>query len=127
MARKKIVTDPEERARILARLKSDHLSRQTGYREQALKILPHVCAKCAREFSGQKLRELTVHHKDGNHENNPVDGSNWELLCIYCHENEHSRSMDAEWIGSSPADKPLDSAPLHNPFACLKEQLKGRK
>jgi hypothetical protein len=126
MARKKVVTDPAERARILDQLKRDHLSRQTGYREQALKILPKVCAKCGRDFSGPRLRELTVHHKDGNHENNPPDGSNWEMLCIYCHENEHSRSMDAQWLGSPPSEKSADSAPLHNPFAGLKDRLKGK-
>jgi hypothetical protein len=64
------------------------------YREQALKLFPHVCGRCAREFSGLRLRELTVHHKDGNHDRNPLDGSNWELLCVYCHENEHARLED---------------------------------
>jgi HNH endonuclease len=64
------------------------------YREQALKLFPHVCGRCAREFSGLRLRELTVHHKDGNHDRNPPDGSNWELLCVYCHENEHARLED---------------------------------
>jgi len=38
------------------------------YRTEALKMLPHICARCAREFSGKRLRELTVHHKDGNHQ-----------------------------------------------------------
>ena len=47
------------------------------YREQALKRLPWICARCAREFPAARLRELTVHHKDGNHEHNPPDGSNW--------------------------------------------------
>ena len=66
------------------------------YREQALKILPHVCARCARTFEGRRLKELTVHHRDGDHHNNPPDGSNWELLCIYCHENEHARVVDSQ-------------------------------
>ncbi|WP_338140539.1 hypothetical protein [Desulfurivibrio dismutans] len=44
------------------------------YRNQTLKILPRVCAKCGREFAGKKLRELTVHHKD-HHNNNPLGGS----------------------------------------------------
>lgn len=65
--------------------------KKLDYRNQALKILPWVCAKCGRDFSGKKLRELTVHHKDHNYKNNPPDGSNWELLCLYCHDNEHSR------------------------------------
>ena len=66
------------------------------YREQALKLLPPLCVRCTREFPASRLRELTVHHKDGNHDNNPKDGSNWELLCIYCHENEHRRVLDAQ-------------------------------
>ena len=30
------------------------------YREQALKILPWVCASCGRDFTGKKLRELDL-------------------------------------------------------------------
>lgn len=56
------------------------------YRSRALAMYPHICGRCAREFSGKKLKELTVHHKDHNHDNNPPDGSNWELLCMYCHK-----------------------------------------
>ena len=78
-------------AKILAKLQRDREIRASGYRERALALLPHVCASCGREFAGKRLKELTVHHKDGNHQNNPNDGSNWELLCIYCHENEHAR------------------------------------
>lgn len=62
--------------------------REQSYREQALKMYPHICGRCAREFTRQNLHELTVHHRDHNHDNNPSDGSNWELLCIYCHDNE---------------------------------------
>jgi 5-methylcytosine-specific restriction endonuclease McrA len=127
MSRRKIVTDPAERARILERLKRDHLNRQSGYREQALKLLPHVCGKCARDFSGPRLRELTVHHKDCNHENNPADGSNWELLCVSCHEHEHSGSLEFQRHGSPPAGEPRDSTSLQTPFAGLKDLLKGRK
>ena len=94
------------------------------YRGQALKILPHICTRCAREFSGKRLRELTVHHKDGNHDNNPADGSNWELLCIYCHENEHARIVDSQPGGSA---KQLDPAPAkHRPLAGLDKLLKKK-
>ncbi len=65
----------------------------SDYREQSLKIHGLICAKCGREFEEKDRRLLTVHHKDGNHENNPPDGSNWENLCIYCHEDEHSRGL----------------------------------
>jgi 5-methylcytosine-specific restriction endonuclease McrA len=93
MPSKKKRLDPDRLDRIVAEARSSH---QQGYREQALKIFPWVCARCGREFQGKKLRELTVHHKDHNHDNNPPDGSNWELLCLYCHDNEHSRYLDAE-------------------------------
>ena len=71
--------------------------REKTYRERALKLFPWVCGRCGREFSGKRLKELTVHHKDHNHDNNPPDGSNWELLCLYCHENEHNRYEVADW------------------------------
>jgi 5-methylcytosine-specific restriction endonuclease McrA len=98
--------------------------KKIAYREQALKILPWVCAKCGRDFSGKKLRELTVHHKDHNYNNNPPDGSNWELLCIYCHDNEHSRSLDAEWLPAHDPDTEKKPASTHTPFENLKELLR---
>ena len=94
------------------------------YRAEALKILPHICARCAREFSGKRLRELTVHHKDGNHHNNPPDGSNWELLCIYCHENEHARIVDAAAGGNAKQDDPAPAK--HRPLAELDKLLKKK-
>ena len=97
-----------------------------GYREQALKLLPWVCARCAREFGRERLRELTVHHKDGNHDNNPPDGSNWELLCIYCHENEHSRHLEQMGRDSPTSAVGEESSATYKPFADLKEKLKGK-
>jgi 5-methylcytosine-specific restriction endonuclease McrA len=64
--------------------------RQSDYRERSLKIHGYICARCGREFDHKMSHLLTVHHKDGNHLNNPPDGSNWENLCIYCHDNEHT-------------------------------------
>ena len=95
-----------------------------SYRAAALKILPHICARCAREFEGKRLQELTVHHKDGNHHHNPPDGSNWELLCIYCHENEHARYEDSR-VGTL-ASEPTDPA-THRPLAQLDSLLKRKK
>ena len=94
------------------------------YRSQALKVLPHICARCGREFAGKRLRELTVHHKDGNHHNNPPDGSNWELLCIYCHENEHARSEDARAGGNAKQAEPPPAK--HRPLAGLDKLLKKK-
>ena len=97
----------------------------SSYREQALKLFPWVCTRCAREFSGARVRELTVHHKDGDHDNNPADGSNWELLCIYCHENEHARVEDARAGGGG--EKPEAPVSTHKGLAGLGELLKKGK
>jgi 5-methylcytosine-specific restriction endonuclease McrA len=101
--------------------------RNAGYRERALKLFPHICAHCGRDFGGRNLKELTVHHKDHNHDNNPPDGSNWELLCAYCHENEHARNQvaDSSALESSSAS-PLAPA-AHRPFADLDKLLKKVK
>jgi len=95
-----------------------------GYREQALKLFPWICARCAREFSGKQVRMLTVHHKDHNHDNNPADGSNWELLCIYCHDNEHQRYLEADAHGDIRRDEPESTT--YNPFAGLAALLKEK-
>ncbi|NJL59086.1 MAG: HNH nuclease family protein [Desulfobacteraceae bacterium] len=91
-------------------------------------MYPWICGRCGREFTGKRLRELTVHHRDHNHDNNPPDGSNWELLCIYCHDNEHSRYTDAEWYGSDePGETEKSPSSSHNPFAGLADLLKNKK
>lgn len=74
-------------------------SPSSNYREQSLKLHGMVCAKCGREFNHRNRQLLTVHHKDGNSRNNPPDGSNWENLCVYCHEDEHSRGLLGEYLG----------------------------
>lgn len=102
------------------------MSSKGGYRERALRILPWLCAKCGREFTGKTLQQLTVHHKDHDHRNNPPDGSNWELLCIYCHDDEHSRREVAEAYGKATTRKKRDRA-THQPFAGLESLLKGKK
>lgn len=99
----KTAPDAAKLDRLIAQARRAREERERGYREQALKMLPWVCGRCAREFEAQRLRELTVHHRDGNHDNNPPDGSNWELLCVYCHENEHARITDAAAGGGGPA------------------------
>src|SRR5574340_169277 len=105
---------------------SNQSQRGQTYREQALKIFPWICAHCGREFDGKKLSQLTVHHKDHNHDNNPPDGSNWELLCLYCHDAEHSRDMDAALISQTRASNQPATPASHNPFAGLKDLL-GKK
>ena len=69
-----------------------------NYRERSLELHGMICAKCAREFTAANRHELTVHHIDGNDKNNPADGSNWENLCVYCHEAEHSRGLLGDYL-----------------------------
>ena len=113
--------------RILADARQDRKRRGNVYRDRALKILPWICAWCGREFSGKKLHELTVHHKDHNHNNNPPDGSNWELLCLYCHDSEHSRSLDQTADDQSELENETDPLSTYKAFADLKSIVKGKK
>ncbi|GAB4180269.1 MAG: YajD family HNH nuclease [Rhodocyclaceae bacterium] len=110
--------------RIVAQARRDAQQRERGYREQALKLYPWICGRCAREFTRANLNQLTVHHRDGNHDNNPPDGSNWELLCVYCHDNEHSRELEARTGTGHPAAGP--SPATYRPFAELEARLKGK-
>jgi len=120
-------TDSDRKDQIIAEARRNRELREQTYRDQALKLYPSICARCGREFSGRKLRELTVHHKDHNHDNNPPDGSNWELLCLYCHDNEHQEYLDEESFGKiTPGGKKEPSA-THKPFAALEALLKDRK
>jgi hypothetical protein len=114
---------PSRLDRVLADARLDRDSREQGYRERALKLFPWICGRCAREFNRTNLRQLTVHHKDHNHDNNPPDGSNWELLCLYCHDNEHMRELEAGRQGTAGKAAALPSA-KHQPFADLKSLLK---
>jgi len=68
------------------------------YREKSLATHGLICARCSREFDAANRHLLTIHHKDGNHHNNPPDGSNWENLCVYCHEDAHSRELLGDFI-----------------------------
>ena len=87
----------EELDEMVRRMKSAQADRE-NYRERSLRLHGWICAKCGREFELSNLNLLTVHHRDGNHGNNPSDGSNWENLCVYCHDDEHSRSILADYL-----------------------------
>jgi hypothetical protein len=119
------MADQDKLDKIVAKVRSDNEERDKGYREQALKMYPWICGRCSREFNRLNLRELTVHHRDHDHSNNPPDGSNWELLCVYCHDNEHSRYIDSEYTGK--VTEPKKNIGTHNPFSDLASILKEKK
>ena len=113
--------------RMVAEAIRNRQTREQGYREQALKIYPWICGRCAREFTRENLQQLTVHHRDHNHDNNPSDGSNWELLCLYCHDNEHSRELEADaarQAGGAGRSRTSKVRASSQPFAQLAELLK---
>lgn len=116
--------DPDRLDRLVAQARRDADERAQTYRERALRLLPWICTRCAREFERANLHLLTVHHRDGNHHHNPDDGSNWELLCVYCHENEHAREHDNE--GRSAVREDETAPATHRPFSGLDELLKRR-
>jgi len=116
--------DAARQAQLIAELRRDAAERRSGYRERALAIYPHVCARCGREFAGKRLKELTVHHRDHNHDNNPPDGSNWELLCVYCHDHEHEKSITAKYRDGSRAQNFDTSPSIFSPFAALDQVIK---
>ena len=119
-------SDIDSQDRIVAEARRNQAQRERTYRAQALKMYPWLCARCGREFSGKKLRELTVHHRDHNHDNNPPDGSNWELLCLYCHENEHARHQVADAYGEATPGGEHEPPSTYRPFADLEALLKRK-
>lgn len=121
MAPKKKVPDRAHHDRVIAEAVRAADQRNLGYREQAMKMYPWICGRCAREFTHANRQELTVHHRNHDHNFNPPDGSNWELLCVYCHDNEHSRYLDAR--GGSSTVPEEGAVATGNPFANLKALL----
>ena len=115
--------DADKLDRVVADARQAREEREKGYRAQSLRIHPWVCARCGREFTRQNLHELTVHHRDHNHDNNPPDGSNWENLCLYCHDYEHQKYE--EFIRGVGVHKDSDETKTttFNPFADLKAML----
>jgi 5-methylcytosine-specific restriction endonuclease McrA len=117
-------TSPDSKsAQIVSEARRNQEMREQSYRGQALKLYPWICGRCTREFDHKTLSELTVHHRNHNHDDNPQDGSNWELLCLYCHDNEHSRYEETRFGNAKTASSTTTAIVGHNPFANLKDLM----
>ncbi|MEJ2529332.1 MAG: YajD family HNH nuclease [Gammaproteobacteria bacterium] len=112
--------------RVVAEARDGREKRAQSYRGRALKMFPWICGRCSREFTQANVHELTVHHRDHDHDNNPEDGSNWELLCIYCHDNEHSRYIEEERHGGGSSVDVRGNTATSKPFSALKDLLKDQ-
>ena len=125
---KKTSIDSDKLDKVVAEAIKNRQQREQDYRAKALKMYPWICGRCEREFTRQNLIELTVHHRNHNHDDNPEDGSNWELLCVYCHENEHSRYADlVRGEGYSLTGTVVKKEATGNPFADLKSMMENNK
>jgi HNH endonuclease len=122
MTVKKTQADTNKSAQIVTEARRNQELREQSYRGQALKLYPWICGRCTREFDHKNLSELTVHHRNHNHDDNPPDGSNWELLCLYCHDNEHSRYEETRF-GNTKTASSNTTVVGHNPFANLKDLM----
>ena len=127
MSPKRTRPDTDRMDQIIAEARRNQEHREKTYRLRALKIYPSICARCGREFTGKRLRELTVHHRDHDHDNNPPDGSNWELLCLYCHDNEHSRYLNREGYDEATPASEQRPRVTFRPFADLEALLKDEE
>ena len=120
--RKRVEPDQARLDRLVAEARRAGEERAQSYRGQALKMYPWICGRCAREFDHTNVHELTVHHKNHNHDHNPADGSNWELLCLYCHDNEHQRYLEA--AGTTLSGEDRGPGATQTPFADLAALLR---
>ncbi len=114
---------------VVREIKKDQLSKPSDetYRERALALYGMICSRCGREFDNANRHLLTVHHKDGDHHNNPPDGSNWEMLCVYCHEDVHSRGILGNYLdgkGGGPETSVAYRDPTQSLGGTLADKLK---
>ncbi len=126
MSQDKGFTGSQKLDQIVAEARKKREQREQGYRQKALKMFPWICGRCAREFTHTNIHELTVHHRDHDHDNNPEDGSNWELLCVYCHDNEHARYTEEELHGGGSNQDESSTTATSKPFSALKDLLQEK-
>jgi len=89
-------------------------------------MYPHIFGSCSHELTQKTPHELTVHHRDHNHGNNPADDSYSQLLCLYCPDNGHDRQLEAHQRDTYNDDGKSDAATF-NRFADLKSMPDSNK
>tara|TARA_A100001011_G_scaffold379908_1_gene446488 strand:- start:47 stop:916 length:870 start_codon:yes stop_codon:yes gene_type:complete len=83
-------------------------------RKKELKIKnSYTCSVCGVNCSHlvdgwyfQRGFLIQLHHIDGNHNNNPADGSNWALACLTCHANQEPSDTHKWMLSANRRDKP---------------------
>ena len=71
-------------------------------------LIRDMKSPCCIDCGISKSYLLDVHHVDSNRKNNPVDGSNWEILCANCHKKRHLKIKNGEWIFHTASLTPRD-------------------
>lgn len=75
------------------------------YQSMCKRIKSWACEDCGEDRSYM----LCVHHIDGDRGNNPIDGSNWEVLCRNCHCTRHLKVNESgEYIYDSSSLTPRE-------------------
>ncbi len=82
MSRRDETTGGDKLDRVIAEARRQRELREQDYRAKALKMYAWVCGRCGREFNHKNLRELTVHHRDHDHDNNPEDVHSYQNCCL---------------------------------------------
>lgn len=77
----------------------------------AFRLLPNQCVGCMIDHRFL----LHVHHKDGDSGNNPLDCSNWEIVCGNCHMIRHLAWNGRSWIYRTNSLTPRELLPLFLP------------
>ena len=58
--------------------------------------------------------------------NNPPDGSNWELLCLYCHDDAHQDTEKGGGRNGPPVYSDHEASSGFRPFEGLANLIKPR-
>ncbi len=85
-----------------------HYGKNTSHNILCRRVKPWHCEECFEK----RAFVLVVHHIDGNRKNNPLDASNWEVLCGSCHLTRHlKKDADGNWKYHSSSLTPRNLLP----------------